>query len=104
MHAIAAAKKAIADATELPEAETTAHAMVVNAHANILATAKESRMAVLDDKTKEEQAIAKAATNKVALTKENRYHGAEHRYSRPTVRFGCANGSSCPDCRRKLQS
>ena len=68
--AIAAAKKAIADATELPEAETTAHAMLVNAHANVLATAKESRMAVLDAKTKEEQAIAQAASNKVALTKK----------------------------------
>ena len=69
MTAIAAAKKAIEDATELPEAETTVHAMLVNAHANVLATAKESRMAVLDDKSKEEQAIAQAATNKAVGTK-----------------------------------
>ena len=68
--AIAAAEKAIADATELPDAETTAHAMVVKAHANLLATTKTSRDKVIAAKAEEDEAEARVASNKVAITKK----------------------------------
>ena len=68
--AVAAARQAIMDATELPEAETTAHGALVTAHAEILAAAKTSRMAVLDAEAAKVAEAAKAASNKIALTKK----------------------------------
>ena len=68
--AIAAARKAIEDATELPAAETDAQSSVVDAHAGILATSKTSRQAVLDAKADEEMEAARVAANKVANTKK----------------------------------
>ena len=64
------ARKAIEDATDLPEAERTAHGAVVDAHASILDAAKTSRLAALDAKRDEEEAAAREASNKVALTKK----------------------------------
>ncbi|MCY4496164.1 MAG: hypothetical protein OXC14_02675 [Rhodospirillaceae bacterium] len=69
-NAVTAARKAITDATELPEAEKSAHGLLVDAHASTLTSAKESRQIVVDKKAEEEQQMAKAASNKVALTKE----------------------------------
>ena len=68
-NAVAAARKAIADATELPVAETMAHSMVVKAHANALATAKASRQVVVDKAKEAERMAMREAANKVALSK-----------------------------------
>ena len=69
--AVTAARQAITDATELPEAETTANGALVTVHANILAVAKTSRMAVLDAEAEKVAAAAKEASNKIAMTKKD---------------------------------
>ena len=67
--AIAAARKAIEDATELPEAERTAHGLVVDVHATALAAAKTSRTAAIAAKNEEQRKAAAAVVTKAAGTK-----------------------------------
>ena len=67
--ALADAKQAIADATELPEAETTAHGLVVGVHERALTAAKTSRTAAIAAKKEEQRKIAAAAVTKEAGTK-----------------------------------
>ena len=68
--AIAAARKAIADADALSDREKSLSTQLVDAQVTTLASAKASRQIVVDKADEEERQMAKAASNKVANTKK----------------------------------
>ena len=68
--AIADARKAIADADALTDREKSLSTQLVDAQLTVLASAKASRQIVLDEKIGKDRDKAKAASNKVALTKK----------------------------------